>query len=207
MKYPKLRELGEAVKSLVSKPYTTKFPKVPHEAFEGFRGKPEFSDEYCIGCGACAEVCPGNAISVIDPEEPLKTAGDSSLVRTMQVRYDMCNFCGNCEAHCITEKGIQLTKQFDLALFDRSLARETHELELVVCDICGSIITTKKHLSWLLRQLGTLAYGNPTLVLVNQKELIPVETGEKGEELRRPDIMKILCPKCRKEVMIKDIYG
>ncbi len=206
MKYPKLRELREAVKSLFSKPYTTKFPYVPHEPYDGYRGKPKYFEEYCVGCGACAEVCPANAISVIDPEEPLKK-GETLTKRRIELRYDMCNFCGNCQAHCITEKGIQLTKEYDLALLDRKLAVESIEKELVVCDLCGEVITTKDHLRWLVRRLGTLAYGNPTLLLVSQRELIPVESGVPGEELRRPDIFKILCPKCRHEVMLKDIWG
>ena len=206
MRYPKLRELKEAVKSLVSKPATVKFPKVPHQPYEGFRGKPEHSEEFCVGCGACANVCPGNAIEIIDPPEPVDNP-KAVYNRKVQVRYDMCNFCGNCEAHCITEKGVTLTQQFDLAVFDRKLARESIEMELVICELCGVIISTRKHLSWLLRKLGTLAYGNPTLMLASQRELIPVQSGEKGDELRRPDIFKMLCPRCRKEVMIKDIYG
>ena len=206
MKYPKLRELREAIKSLFSKPYTTKFPFEPHEPFDGIRGKPQYFEEYCVGCGACAEVCPANAIQVIDPKEPVKSLNPTP-VRRLELRYDQCNFCGNCQAHCITEKGVQLTKQFDLALLDRKLAVETVEKELVICDLCGAIVTAKDHLRWLVERLGTLAYGNPSLILVGQKELIPVESGKKGEELRRPDIFKILCPKCRHEVMVKDIWG
>jgi hydrogenase-4 component H len=206
MKYPKLRELREAIKSLFSRPYTTKYPFKPHEPFDGIRGKPQYFEEYCVGCGACAEVCPANAIQVIDPKEPVKTSNPVP-VRRLELRYDQCNFCGNCQAHCITEKGVQLTKQFDLALLDRKLAVETIEKELVICDLCGAIVTAKDHLRWLVERLGTLSYGNPTLILVGQKELIPVESGKKGEELRRPDIFKILCPKCRQEVMVKDIWG
>ncbi len=206
MRYPKLRELKEAVKSLFSKPSTSKFPFKPHEPFDGFRGKPEYFDEYCVGCGACAEVCPGNAIKRIDPPEPVKNTSEPP-VRKMELRYDMCNFCGNCEAHCITEKGVQLTKQFDLALFDRKLAVEEIEKELVICELCGTILTAKDHLRWLARKLGTLAYGNPTLLLVSQRELVPVESGTQGAEMRRPDIFKVLCPKCRHEIMLKDIWG
>jgi len=205
MKYPKLRELREAIKSLFSKPYTTRFPKVPHEAYDGFRGKPEYSNEYCVGCGACAEVCPAGAIQVLDPEEPIEK--DSSPKRRLELRYDMCNFCGNCQAHCITEKGIQLTKKYDLALFDRKLAVEDIEKELVFCELCGAIVTAKDHLLWLAKRLGTLAYGNPTLLLVSQRQLVPVQSGLAGEEARRPDILKILCPKCRHEIMLKDIWG
>ena len=206
MKYPKLRELREAIKSLFSEPYTTKFPFKPHEAFDGFRGKPKYFEEYCVGCGACAQVCPANAIKVVDPEEPV-TKLNPVPKRRIVLRYDTCIFCGNCQANCITEKGIQLTKEFDLALFDRTLAVEDIEKELVICELCGAIVSTIDHLKWLVRRLGTLAYGNPTLLMISQRELIPVKSGKKGEELRRPDILKVLCPKCRREVTIKDIWG
>jgi hydrogenase-4 component H len=206
MKYPKLRELKEAIKSLFSRPYTSKFPFKPHEPFDGFRGKPQYFEEYCVGCGACSQVCPGNAIKVIDPQEPV-TDKSKPVMRRIELRYDMCNFCGNCEAYCITEKGVQLTKEYDLALFDRKLAVEQIDKELVICELCDSIITTKDHLRWLVRRLGTLAYGNPTLLLTSQRELIPVESGEKGEEIRRPDRLKMLCPKCRHKLVIKDIWN
>ena len=207
MKYPKLRELKEAVISLFSKPYTSKFPFAPHEAFDGFRGKPQYFEEYCVGCGACAEVCPGGAIQVIDPPQPVKISSDTVPTRKVECRYDKCIFCGNCEANCITEKGIQLTKEFDLALFDRKLAVENVEKELLICELCGAIITTRDHLKWMIKRLGPLAYSNPMLLLVSQRELIPVESGLKGEDLRRADNFKILCPKCRHDVVIKDIWG
>jgi hydrogenase-4 component H len=158
MKYPKLRELREAIKSLFSRPYTTKFPFKPHEAFDGFRGKPKYFEDYCVGCGACAQVCPGNAIKVVDPEEPV-TKLDPVPMRRIVLRYDTCIFCGNCQANCITEKGIQLTGEFDLALFDRNLAVEDIEKELIICELCGAIVSTLDHLKWLARRLGTLAYG------------------------------------------------
>lgn len=206
MKYPKLRELKEAIKSLFSKPFTSKFPFQPHEPFDGYRGKPKYFEEYCVGCGACAHVCPGNAITVVDPEEPV-TQLDPTPKRKVVLNYDMCAFCGNCEHYCITEKGIQLTKEFDLALFDRKLAVEDIEHDLVICELCSAIVTTEDHLKWLAKQLGTLAYGNPGLLLVSQRQLIPVQSGEKGSELRRPDLFKILCPKCRHDVVLKDIWG
>jgi hydrogenase-4 component H len=206
MKIPKLRELREAVRSLFSKPYTSKFPFAPHEPFDGYRGKPRYFEDHCVGCGTCAEVCPAGAIRVIDPEAPV-TRKNPVPARRLEVWYDMCNFCGNCQANCITEKGIQLTKQYDMACFDRKRAMESIELELAVCDLCHAVITPKSHLRWLAGRLGTLAYGNPTLLLTSQRELIPVESGIPGEELRRPDIFKILCTKCRHEVMLKDIWG
>ena len=202
---PKLRELREAVKSLLSKPYTSNFPRVAIEPVDGYRGKPEYSEEFCVACGACHFVCIGNAIKMIDPEEPVKDP--KQAVRKMEVHYDMCNFCGNCQAHCITEKGITLTKTFELSCFDRKLAMESVEKELIICELCHSIVASRDHLKWLVRRLGTLSFGNPTLLLANQRELVPVDSGQPGEDLRRPDIVKVLCPKCRQTVMVKDIWG
>ena len=206
MRYPKLRELREAVRSLLSRPYTSKFPVVPHEPFDGYRGKPRYFEEHCVGCGACGQVCPAGAITVFDPKEPVREKNPPPL-RRLEMRYDVCNFCGNCQANCITEKGIQLTKEYDLALFDRRQAVESIELELASCDLCGAVITPLAHLRWLAQRLGTLAYGNPTLLLTSQRELIPVESGLPGDDVRRPDLFKVLCPKCRHVVVLKDIWG
>ncbi len=64
MKYPKIRELKEAVISLVTPAYTSKFPHKPHIPFENFRGKPEVDEANCVGCETCANVCPPNAITI-----------------------------------------------------------------------------------------------------------------------------------------------
>jgi len=69
MKYPKLRELKEAVRALIKGPYTSKFPYKPHVPYERFRGRPKFNTEFCIGCTACAQVCPTGAIQFKDVSE------------------------------------------------------------------------------------------------------------------------------------------
>ncbi|HOL36107.1 MAG TPA: 4Fe-4S binding protein, partial [bacterium] len=112
MRKPKIRELGEAVRSIFSKPYTSRFPQVPHVPFERFRGKPQFNPEKCVGCGACAIVCPAGAIKLED------VIDRNSGVRKLIHYAGICIFCGQCEANCIADKlGIKLTKEFDIAYF------------------------------------------------------------------------------------------
>jgi len=108
---PKLRELGEAIVSLFSKPVTSKYPftKKPYEPVKQFKGKPIFNEEECIGCGACAQVCPASAIDLTDIPEEGK--------RILQVNYTSCIYCGQCEEHCITQKGIQLSNEYITATF------------------------------------------------------------------------------------------
>ncbi len=200
MRYPKLREIREAIRALFSPPYTTQFPKIPHEPPNGFRGKPQFFEADCVGCGACAEVCPGDAIQVVDPPRS-KSSRKKTVFRQITISYERCHFCGNCEAHCITGKGIQLTKEYDLAYTGAMGLSSSIEKELVFCDLCGEVLTTKDHLKWIWERLGILAYSNPTLLVFAQQEWIPVDRGVPGKVFRRPDLFKILCPSCRYRVL------
>jgi len=43
----------------------------------------------CTGCGSCVEVCPSEAIKVVDGKA--------------QIDYDECAECGSCEAECPNE--------------------------------------------------------------------------------------------------------
>jgi len=203
MRYPKLRELKEAVKAIIKGPYTTKFPFAPHEPPKKFRGKPVPDDEWCVGCGACVEVCPSGAIELI--EEP------TNATRRIIWHYDDCIFCGQCEAICITEKGVRLSSEYDLAVFERKTLFSEQKKELLICERCGQIIGTKKHLLWLAKKLGPLAYSNFPLILTAQRELeiakeIPLKPLP-AEPVTRSDIFRILCPKCRRQSLLFDQYG
>ncbi|TYB31738.1 MAG: 4Fe-4S dicluster domain-containing protein [Candidatus Mcinerneyibacterium aminivorans] len=202
MKLPSLfqfRVLKEALKSIFSPRYTSKYPAVSHVPPKKFRGKPEFNEKECVGCKACAEVCPTEAIEVVDDVEI------SPPNRKFLHHYDLCIFCGHCEANCITEKGIVLEDEYDLAVFDRDEAFTSIDKELIICEDCGEIIGAKDHLIYLAKKLGPLAYGNFPLIMTAQKELKIVNrdlpstiSGEK----RRTDMFNVLCPKCRSEILI-----
>ena len=204
MKKPKLRELKEALRAAFSRPYTTKFPFEPHTPPEGFRGKPEFHEDECIGCRACAEVCPALAIRVtddVDADPPM---------RHFVLRYDKCIFCGQCELNCTTKEGIKLTKEYDLATLDRSTLQTTIDHELILCEVCGAIVGTPKHLRWVAEQLGAKAYANPTLIVLadGSMRLAAKDAGRSpSPALARNDMMRVLCPGCRRTTVIRELWG
>jgi hydrogenase-4 component H len=202
MKYPKIRELKEAVISLVTPAYTSKFPHKPHIPFENFRGKPEVDEANCVGCETCANVCPPNAITISDDPKTGK--------RIITRDYGKCIFCGMCQEHCITGKGVTLSdKIFDLAVFDREKIVETQERALVICKHCQAIITTEEHINYMHSKLGAKAFASIlNLNLLNQKlQLAPREDTdlEVKDGLKRKDMFNVICPNCMREVLIKYI--
>jgi len=199
MRKPKIRELIEAIKSLVKGPYTSHFPYKPHVPPKKFRGKPEYFEDGCVGCTACAQVCPSGAIEFQDDTETVPPK------RKFKLRYDVCNFCGQCQLNCITQEGVKLSNKFDLALFDRSKAHEDVEKELMLCEACKEPVACKDHLDWLYKKLGPMAYSTPTLYLSYLKDLSIADENitEMAKDLTRADRMKILCAKCRRSTTLE----
>ena len=204
MRKPKLRELKEALRAVFSPRFTTRYPFEPHVPPDGFRGKPEFNEEECIGCKACAEVCPALAIMVQDDPSA------ETPVRRFRVHLDKCVFCGQCELNCTTKEGIKLSKIYDLSTLDRSSLVEDIEHELVLCEVCGVVVGTRKHLRWVAEQLGAKAYANPTLIVAADGGMkLAVPDGGRRDEpvLARNDMMRIMCPSCRRTMVVRELWG
>lgn len=200
MKLPKVRELIEAIKALIKGPYTSKFPKQPHKPHPNFRGQPKYDQDKCVGCLACEEVCPVNAIAHKD------IIDENGNAKRIMIHYtDICIFCGECEAACIANhEGIKLSNDWELSFFDRKQAYETIEKELQLCEACGEVIACKDHLKWIAEKIGELTYSNPTLYLSRLKSLgiidenIATVLRDKG----RSDRVKILCARCRRSTTL-----
>ncbi len=200
MRKPKLRELGEAIRTLLFGPFTHKFPFKPSPAAKRFRGKMEFDFDTCILCGACVEVCPANARAQED--------NIAQGVRREIWYPDRCIYCGQCSTHCTTGVSIFHTQEYDLAEITRDNYVDYIEKELVFCERCGEVITTRAHLLWIAKRVGELAYANPNLFLVLSQEY-GEESVPKPADVPpyRSEHLRFLCPACRRTVYLKEIWG
>jgi hydrogenase-4 component H len=202
MKYPKLREIGEALISLFSPAYTTSFPSKPHTPFPRYRGKPVVDDKHCVGCETCANVCPSHAITFRDDKE--------RKIRIIERNFGLCIFCGQCQDHCITQAGVKLSDQlYDLAAFDRTVLVEIQEKELLICKSCGAVITTREHFNYLHDKLGPTAYASIlNLNMLNERlkladdETVSVDV---QDDLKRKDIFNVMCPDCLRKALLKSL--
>jgi hydrogenase-4 component H len=200
MKLPKIRELIEAIKALILGPYTSKFPKEPHIPHKNFRGQPKYNEEKCVGCTACVEICPVNALEFKD------VINEDGTAKRVLIHYtDTCIFCGQCEAACIADhEGIKLSNDWELSFFDRKQSYETIEKELQLCEICGDPIACKDHLKWISEKIGELAYSNPTLYFSRLKSLGIIDENiiSAIKDNGRSDRTKILCARCRRKTTL-----
>ncbi len=200
MKLPALlqfRVLKTALKSLVTPAYTTPFPREPFEAIPQFRGRPRYHADECIGCGACAEVCPAKCIDVKDETTP------GLPVRRLVQHLDSCICCGQCERYCPTGKGIQLSHEFDFVGFTPADFEESVTKELLLCEGCGCVLAPADQIRWLAKRLGPLAFTNPTVMLTSLKDLAVVSEGIKPEApADRGQHLTIQCPRCRRKTSL-----
>lgn len=197
MKLPSLfqpRVLKTALAALFGRPYTTAFPAKPFEPIKQFRGRPRYHEEDCIGCGACAEVCPSGCIELSDHAK-------GRPLRRLTHHLDSCIACGQCQRYCTTEKGILLTNEWDFVGFNRDDFLEKVEKELLICEACGAILAPADQIRWLVKRLGPLAFCNPTLMLMSHRELGLVDRGFEPDSAfpARARRVSIQCPRCRRK--------
>jgi len=202
MRYPKLRELKEVVKALIKGPYTTRYPHEPVKPYERFRGRPYFHEEECTGCAACAQVCPTGAIEIKDVLSGVKCK------RKLIIHWDVCIFCGQCQANCLTEKGIILSREFEFATTEkREALKQEIEKEIVLCECCQEPVAPYDQYAWVIKRLGPLCFSNSSLILMYLRTLNFASKAKsppkKEEEISRAERIRVICPRCRRQAVIK----
>lgn len=137
----RLHILKEALKTGV---VTKKYPFKPVEVPEGFRGKPTIDVEKCIGCGACVNVCPPNALNIeVNPKKSVKK---------IILFLGRCIFCGRCQDVCPT-KAIKLTREFELSTLTMDDLYQVVELKMARCEICGKPYATVRQILYIAKNV------------------------------------------------------
>jgi len=113
----------------VKMPVTLRYPFTELEAPPEYRGLPHIDPKLCIGCGACVNACPPDAILRIDDYD--------KGTRKIVLDIGRCIRCARCEEICPTG-AIRLTNLFEAASPDRRDHIQVVELRLVRCKVCGN---------------------------------------------------------------------
>ncbi|MFS2222672.1 formate hydrogenlyase complex iron-sulfur subunit [Pantoea sp. B65] len=123
---------------------TLEYPAKPLDLSADFRGKPEYNPQQCIACGACANACPSNALT-------MTTADDGNSLR-WSLFLGRCIFCARCEEVCPTA-AIKLSQQFELAVWRKEDLFETADFAVCHCQQCGQPYAPQKEIDFALALL------------------------------------------------------
>jgi NADH-quinone oxidoreductase subunit I len=111
----------EALKSLVRKPFTKKYPKEKVKPFPRYRGKIVIDKKNCTACGLCRMICPSNAIRLGIRVKEIKVGKlkHKQIIHPIRsIDMGRCIFCGLCAEIC-PPKIISFTTEFELASKDK----------------------------------------------------------------------------------------
>ena len=120
----------------------------------------------CIGCGACADICPRHAITISQHD-------GFDIIR---YSYGTCLYCRQCAQVC-PEKAIEYTGTCEPVKFDTELyAEDKANLELEICQKCGAAYTPKPMLVKVQESLRESGYEAPESIRLcsrcRNKELV-----------------------------------
>jgi len=134
-----ISKIKEALICLRAGRVTFRYPLAPMPAPKRFRGRPTIDGSKCLGCGACASVCPPRMISMHDADR----------WRTVELNYSRCTYCARCQEICPVGS-MTCTEDFELATNGRENYSVAVELEMVPCRDCGTPFMTQRMLKKMI---------------------------------------------------------
>ena len=115
MSKPSILNPFNAIKFLFKKPKTFRFPFEQRETAKRYRGFHLNDWEQCTGCGNCADICPNEAIEMVEIAEIKAEVGKKN--ERPQIDYGRCCFCGLCVDIC-PPASLRLSRDFYHIHFD-----------------------------------------------------------------------------------------
>ncbi len=124
------------------------YPLEPIAVDKNFRGKPEQNPQQCIGCAACVNACPSNALTVETDLATGELAWEFNLGR--------CIFCGRCEEVCPTA-AIKLSQEYELAVWKKKTSCNSPASRCATVASAIVLSLSRKRSTTPLRYLSTTA--------------------------------------------------
>ncbi len=106
-----IKAIAKSMREMTKKPFTLKYPEEREMVADNYRGVHKLDIETCIGCGACARICPNQTITMLEPSSKIGK-------KLPSINLERCLFCGLCEEVCPT-KCLILTKNYDFERMDK----------------------------------------------------------------------------------------
>ncbi len=126
------RGLATVAKHLFRPPVTLEYPEVMPDLSDRFHGRLSLltksgGEDLCIGCQACARVCPcGDLIQIEMHRDEQKVP----VIDRFTIDLGRCIFCGNCTEVCPVDC-IKMQDDFELAEYSReALVLDKYALSL-----------------------------------------------------------------------------
>ncbi len=112
-------------------PVTTLYPFIDIEKPPEYRGIPHINPEKCIGCGACVNACPPDALIMEWDKE--------NGIKRLTYNAARCIRCARCIEVCPTG-AMEPTTRFEIATNDKKDLVEVVEHKLAYCEECGEYL-------------------------------------------------------------------
>jgi len=119
-----LKAIGQGMSTVLSHyfrpPVTLEYPEVMPDLSDRFHGRlclltKSDGTDLCIGCQACARVCPCNDLIQIEMH---RDANKKPVIDQFTIDIGRCIFCGNCTEVCPVDC-IKMLPDFELSDFSR----------------------------------------------------------------------------------------